>query len=165
MKKLGILFVSILIISCASRPYIRQFRLADDTNMYFFPASTWSGGDVIAKADFNFKSNADIEIICNISITQKASMPKGISSLVFISDLREYPLSDVQILLVDSKTNTVRITSLLGHDDFLAMMKSNEVVLQITMDEMKYECIPDADFSILKTEFQNTYFAMENILK
>jgi hypothetical protein len=164
MKKLLIPLIPFFILSCASRPYIKQYNLSDGTNMYFISASTWNGDKIRVHVDLNFKDNAEIEVICNMSIRQKASLPRGISSIVLNADACEYPLSDIQILLVDSRKNTVRITSLLNHDNFLKIMKSKAVTLQLIISGVHYECTPSKEFLILKDEFQNNYFAMNELL-
>jgi hypothetical protein len=133
--------------------------------MYFLPASTWIGNDIRLDVDFNFKSNANIETICNISIRQKGKLLNGLSSIVFYADSIDYPLNTIKILSVDSRSNMVRITSGLNHDNFLEMMKSRNIFLQIIVDGIKYECIPSEEFLILRNEFQNNYFTIANVLK
>jgi hypothetical protein len=133
--------------------------------MYFLPASTWTGNNIRLDIDFNFKSNANTETICNISIRQKGKLPNGLSSILFYADSTVYPLNAIKILSVDSRSNMVRITSSLSHDNFLRMMQSKNILLQITIDEIRYECIPTDEFLILQSEFQNNYFTITNMLR
>jgi hypothetical protein len=133
--------------------------------MYFLPASTWIGNNIKLEIDFNFKNNANIETICNISIRQKGKLLNGLSSILFHADSADYPLNTIKILSVDSRSNMVRITSTLSHDDFLKVMKSKDAFLQIIIDGIKYECIPTDEFLTLRSEFQNNYFIIANMLK
>jgi hypothetical protein len=71
----------------------------------------------------------------------------------------------MKTLSVDSRTNMVRITSKLSYDNFLEVMKSENIYLQISIDGLKYKCIPSKEFLILQSEFQNNYFEIANILK
>jgi hypothetical protein len=165
MKKLLFILIPFSILSCVTRPQIKQYNLSGDTNMYFFPASIWIGDDINAAVDFNFKNDADIETICNISIRQKEKLPSGISSILFNADSIDYSLNNLKILSVDNRSDTVRITSVLSHDNFLKIMRSKDVFLQIIIDGIKHECTPNKDFLILQNEFQNNYLTIENILK
>jgi hypothetical protein len=133
--------------------------------MYFLPASTWTGDNIRLDIDFNFKSNATIETICNMSIKQKGKLPNGLSAILFHADSIDYPLNAIQILSVDSRSNMARISSGLSHDNFLEMMKSKNIFLQIIIDGIKYECVPSEEFLILQNEFQNNYLALANILQ
>jgi hypothetical protein len=166
MKKLLFLFVPFFILSCAStQPQIRKYALTSDTDMYFLPASTWTGNAISLIIDFNFKTNANIETICNININQEGKLPSGLSSILFNADSVDYPLHAIKVLSVDSRSNTVRITSNLSHDDFLAIMKSKNIFLQTVINETKYECTPTDEFLTLQSEFQNSYLTIGNILK
>jgi hypothetical protein len=133
--------------------------------MYFLPASTWTGNNIKLDIDFNFKSNANIETICNISISQKGKLLNGLSSILFHADSIDYPLNAIKILSVDSRANMVRVTSGLSHDDFLKVMISKNIFLQIIVDGIEYECIPTDEFLTLRNEFQNNYFTIANMLK
>ncbi|AEF84660.1 EF-hand calcium-binding domain protein [Treponema primitia ZAS-2] len=53
----------------------------------------------------------------------------------------------------------------MNYDDFLKIMKSKNIFLQIIIDDVKYECIPSGSFFMLQSEFQNNYFTIETILK
>lgn len=133
--------------------------------MYFLPASTWMGNDISIDIDFNFKSDAHIETICNINIRQKGKLPRGLSSVTLKADSIDYSLYDIKILSVDSRTNTVRITSKLSHDTFLQVMQSKDLSLNIIIEGVPYACIPSEAFLILQREFQNNYFEIEHILQ
>jgi hypothetical protein len=133
--------------------------------MYFLPASTWIGNKIKAEIDFNFKDNTNIETLCNISIKQREGLAQGISSMSLTADSIDYPLNNIKILSIDSRLNTVRITSALSHDDFLKVMGSKNISLQIIIDGLRNECIPTRDFFILQDEFQNNYLMVKNILR
>jgi hypothetical protein len=133
--------------------------------MYFFPASTWTGNNLKIDIDFNFKNDVDIETICNISIRQKGKLPRGLSFMMLQADSIDYFLYDMRTISVDSRKNMVRITSKIGYNNFLKIMKSENVYLQIIIDGKKYECIPSRKFLQIQAEFQNNYFEIENILK
>jgi hypothetical protein len=165
MKKAYIFLIPFFTLCCASQPYIRQYTLDNGTRMYFIPASTWTGNNITIDADFNFKNDVDIKITCNMSLTGRTALPKGISSISVTADSDEYPLSDIQILSLDNKTNTVRLTSLLKHADFLRIIKANDITIRLTMNGLNYECVPSREFSILKNEFKNNYFVLEGILQ
>jgi hypothetical protein len=165
MKKLLFILIPFSILSCVTHPQIKQYNLSGNTNMYFFPASTWIGNNINAVIDFNFKNDATIETICNISIRQKDKLPSGISSIMVTADSIDYSLNNLRILSVDNRSDTVRITSVLNHDNFLKIMRSKDVFLQIIIEGIKHECIPNRDFLLLQNEFQNNYLTIENILK
>ena len=165
MRKIIIVLVSAVIVSCASDPVVQIYKMPDNSSLYFIPASEWRGNDLSAEVDFNFKDNANIQTICNISITGKEAMPKGISSLSFTADSLEYILSDVKILFIDSKNHVLRITSFLQHDEFIAMMKSENIVLHIKMNDSLYECKPSGSFNSLKKEFHDNFYILDQILK
>jgi hypothetical protein len=133
--------------------------------MYFLPASTWTGNDLEVDIDFNFKNDVDIETICNISVRQKGKLPRGLSFIMLNADSIDYSLYDMRTLSVDSRTSMVRITSKMSCNNFLKMMKSKNIYLQIIIDGIKYECIPSREFLQMQAEFQNNYFEIENILK
>jgi hypothetical protein len=132
--------------------------------MYFLPASTWAGNDFKIDIDFNFKNDAAIETICNISIRQKGKLPKGISSIILNANSIDYFLHDMETLSIDSKINMARITSRLSYDNFLNIMKAENVYLQIIIDGLRYKCIPSREFLMLQSEFQNSYFEIANIV-
>jgi hypothetical protein len=132
--------------------------------MYFFPASKWIGNKTNIEIDFNFKDDMSIETICNISIKQKGKLAKGISSILLNADSIDYYLNDLKILSIDSRLNIVRITSVLSYDNFIKIMRSKNISLQIIIDGLKNECIPTGDFFRLQEEFQNNYLVHENIL-
>jgi hypothetical protein len=165
MKKLLSAFASFFMLSCVTQPHIRQYNLSSGAAMYFLPASTWTGNDLQLDVDFNFKSDPQVETICNITIRQKGKLPHGLSSIVFNADSAAYPVTAIKILSVDSRSNAVRISSALSHDDFLKLMNSTNIFLHIIMNETTYKCLPTADFFSLQHEFQNNYFAIETILK
>ena len=129
------------------------------------PASTWTANDLKIDIDFNFKDDPDIETICNIDIRQKKKLPRGVSLIILTADSTDYILRDMKTLSVDSRTNTARITSKLKGDDFLKMIKSENIYLKIIIDGLKYKCIPGREFLTLRDEFQNNYFAIESLLK
>jgi hypothetical protein len=133
--------------------------------MYFFPASTWIGGKIKTEIDFNFKDDANIDTICNVSIIQKGKLAQGISSILLRADDIDYSLNNIKIISIDSRSNMARITSVLSHDNFLKIMRSKNVSLQITIEGLKNECMPTGDFFILQEEFQNNYLMIETILK
>ena len=165
MNKVLILIIQFFVFSCVTQSYIKQYNLNNDTSMYFFPASTWIGSEMKIEIDFNFKDDANIETICNISIRQKGKLVKGISSILFNADSIGYSLNNIKILSINSRSNIVRITSVLSHDDFLKIMSSKNTSLQIIIDGIKNEYIPTRNFFILQEEFQNNYFIIESILK
>ena len=164
MKKTLILLMSLFVLSCVTHKNIKQYNFADNTIMYFLPASTWLGDNLKANIDFNFKNNIETETICNISIIRKGKLPSGISSILFNADSVTYSLNNIKLLSVDSRSGMVRITSVLHHDDFLEVMKSHTIFLEIIIDGEKYKCIPQKDFLLLQEEFQNNYFEIANIL-
>jgi flagellar biosynthesis regulator FlaF len=133
--------------------------------MYFFPASTWIGNKIKVEIDFNFKDDMNIETICNISIKQKGKLAKGISLISLNADSIDYPMNDIKILSINSRLNTVRITSVLSYDNFLNIIRSNNISLQIIIDGLMNECIPAKDFFTLQEEFQNSYLMIDDILK
>ncbi|MDR1904838.1 MAG: hypothetical protein LBQ88_21470, partial [Treponema sp.] len=138
MKKPLLILIPFSILSCVTRPQIKQYNLSSDTNMYFFPASTWIGNTINAAIDFNFKNDAAIETICNISIRQKEKLPSGISSILFNADSIAYSLNNQKVLSVDTRSNMVRITSVLSHDNFLKILRSKNILLQIIIDGIKH---------------------------
>jgi hypothetical protein len=133
--------------------------------MYFLPASTWIGDKIKTEIDFNFKDDAKVDTICNVSIKQKGKLAQGISSILLSADAVDYSLNDIKIIAIDSRSNIVRITSVLSRDDFLKIMRSKNVSLQITVEGLKNECMPTRNFFILQEEFQNNYLMLENILQ
>jgi hypothetical protein len=165
MKKILFFLAPVVIFSCLTEPQIRQYNINSDTTMYFLPASAWNGNNIQADIDFNFKNNINIKTICNISIRREKELPSGLSNLLLNADSIDYYLYDIKILLVDSRTNMVRITATLSHADFLKIMKSKNIYFEIIIDEVKYKCTPSRRFLILQNEFQNNYFIINNILR
>ena len=164
MKKIFIVFAIILMTSCASKPHIHQYVLENGSSMFFIPASLWQDRDISAELDFNFKNDINIKTVCNITITQKKTTPKSISSLAFVVDSQIYPLYDTQVLFIDSKNNSVRLTSLLEYNDFITIMKSDNTLFKLNVNNSVYTCKPSENYPALRDEFQNNVLSIDQIL-
>lgn len=165
MRKLFVALLPIVLLSCSSAPSIRQYNLSSGAKMYFISATTWKGKGANIVIDFNFKDDMTIDTICNINIIQKDVLPKGISSLILKADTVDYSLKDIQVLVIDSENKTVRITSTLDANDFIKVMMSNNMTLNIAMNNQQYECRPSSEFLKLKKIFAEEYMARAEVLK
>jgi len=155
MKKLIFCFLSVYLISCTTQSNIQRFNLDNNITMYFFPATDWKTDALVASVDFNYKTETDIPVICNITIQKRNSMIRTASSFIFYADSAEYSLSDVRILRTDNRNSLVRITSVLDHDDFLRIIDAENVLLRLTVNDVQYECSPSKNFDLLRDEFLN----------
>jgi hypothetical protein len=165
MIKILIFLFPLVLLSCSSVPSIRQYNLSSGTKMYFISATTWKGNGVNIVIDFNFKDDMTIDTICNINIIQKDVLPRGISSLILKANTVDYALKDVKVLVIDSEHKTVRVTSTIGANDFLKAMMSNDMTLNIAMNNQHYQCKPSGEFLKLKKIFVEEYMARGEVLK
>jgi hypothetical protein len=165
MRKILIVLLPFVLLSCSSVPSIQQYNLSSGTKMYFISATTWKGNGVNIVIDFNFKDDMTIDTICNINITQKDALPRGISAIILKADTVDYALKDVQVLVIDSEHKTVRITSTIDANDFLKAMMSNDMTLNIAMNNQQYQCKPSDEFLKLKNIFVEEYIARGEVLK
>jgi hypothetical protein len=158
MKKyLGILLIFLSACSTNSQ-YIRVFSIDETSRMFFIPSTVWLNKEIEFDVDFTYRDNAELPTLCNISIIQKNAMPRGVSKIDFRGDGKTYSVYDIKGLSAESKKNLLRITSSMSHDDFLALMKSEDIKINIILDHKEYECIPSDVFSKFRQEFLTLYF-------
>ena len=155
-------FAFLFLLSCATKSNIRTYNLENYVVMYFLPPTLWKAKDISAYVDFNYKSNSDAYVICNISVVKKDRMSRSVSNFVFYADSNEYKLLETRILRTSSIEKLVRVTSLLKQEDFLRIINAENVSLKLIADGVQYECFPSKDFNLLKREFTDNFSVTAN---
>jgi hypothetical protein len=158
------LWLLIVLFSCATQYGIKQYLYKENIKMYFLPPSAWKAQNLTVNLDFNFKDDPESKTICNLSLIQKGHLPGRISAISINADSVVYPLENIKIITVESKSNKVRLTSILDNESFLMIMKSKNIYLEIIMNETIFNCMPQKDFHKIHEEFQADYYTIEGIL-
>jgi len=136
-----------------------------ETIFIIFPPTKWTGDTIEGYVDFNFKDDPGFETICNLDIIKKDGMPRGISAILFKTGTTTYPLSNLSILLADSESHKVRLSSRIGHDEFLRLLESETILFEVDIGGREYLCVPSREFLDMKNKFVNDYRAAESILE
>jgi hypothetical protein len=155
MIKWGVLALAVLLLpgACASRPpSLITFPTESGAVQYFFPMKEWEGrkNDIKAIADITYRHEPGALAVCNFSFSftgkTGGEVPPLPREVFFTGDGIRYPLSGIDTLFSNPQNRQIRVTSLLGGEDLLAVLRSHSIELGALFDETEYRYLPPKDF-------------------
>jgi hypothetical protein len=159
LRKYGVLALFLVLTACSSTPKLITFAVEGGGTQYFFPMMEWEGnGDMGAVVDITYRNTAGSRAVCNISFTYpekgKSGAPALPSAPCFTADGVDYPLSEIKALFSDPAKKQTRITSTM-EGSFASFIRSEAVVLKLTVDGTEYAYVPGKDF----IKYRNVFLA------
>jgi hypothetical protein len=147
------LLIQFALLSCASKaPNLIRFATEEGATQYYFPMMIWKqeSGDIKAECDFTYRYQTGSDAVCNISFMfekgNEGAFPGLPASASFEAGGKQYPLRSISSLFSDGQRKTRRITSTLPGEEFLELIKNDELALNASMDGSTYRFIAPKKF-------------------
>jgi hypothetical protein len=125
-------------------------------NQYFFPANNWTVSNtkaVSATVDITYRTNSENPVYVNLSFFNKKQYPRNLSAAALEGGGIVYPLDSIQTLRIDSKRYELRVTTNGQRENFLPLMRSEDIILRATVDGNEHIYTPGKNFYILRDQF------------
>ncbi|MDR2185528.1 MAG: hypothetical protein LBO80_07690 [Treponema sp.] len=150
IRKCGVFALFFVLAACTSSPELITFSVEGGGTQYFFPMMEWKGDkDINAVVDITYRNTAGARPVCNISFIYpekgKSGTPALPGAAYFTADGVKYPLSEIKVMLSDPAKKQTRITSII-EGSFTSFIRSEDIVLQVSIDGTEYAYVPGKDF-------------------
>jgi hypothetical protein len=112
----------------------------------------WKGAvdDISAVCDITYRHEAGSRAVCNFSFTYTGKVGERVPPLPqevsFVGDEVKYSLSDIDTLFLNPQDKQIRVTTTLGGEDLLAVLRSQSIELSALFDGTEYRYTPPKDF-------------------
>jgi hypothetical protein len=153
------LLINFTLLSCASRaPSLIRFATEEGATQYYFPIMVWKqeSGNIKAECDFTYRYQTGSDAVCNISFIfekgNEGAFPGFPASASFEAGGKQYSLRGISSLFSDGQRKTQRITSTLPGEEFLELIKNDELALNASIDGTEYRFIAPKKFFPYRNE-------------
>jgi hypothetical protein len=148
----------LFVFSCvSSAPRLGIYTLLTDEvegRLFFFPPTRWeTQKGVKLDIDINFRDTPLMPTIIRVGISLKEQPPGKISSIVFQGDGAAFSLSEIKGLEVRRDKKFLRVTGILSYEEFIQLIKSEQITMTVTVDGTSYTSIPSKEFLAIQLEF------------
>jgi hypothetical protein len=154
-----LLVLVFLFFGCKTSPELITLFAGPGVLQYHLPHNGWQAENskkIRATLDVTYRTNSENPVFINISFYNSAGNPRLLSSAVLEGGGIVYPLENISVLHINAKKKELRVTTEGNRQDFLPLMKAENIVLRAVVDGVEYSCIPGKDFYSLRDEFLAT---------
>jgi hypothetical protein len=162
------LLIHVALLSCASKaPSLIRFATEEGATQYYFPMMVWKqeSGTIKAECDFTYRYQTGSDAVCNISFVfekgNEGVFPGLPASAFFEAGGKQYPLRGISSLFSDGQKKTQRITSTLPGEEFLELIKHDELALNASIDGSGYRFIAPKKFFPYRDEVLSSMNSQE----
>jgi hypothetical protein len=159
MQKKSYYFLVLLVFlffGCRTNPEVITLFVGPGVHQYHIPHSNWQAENskkIYADLDITYRTNSENPVFINISFYNAAGNPRLLSSAVLEGGGIAYPLENLSTLYISVVKKELRVTSEGGRQDFLPLIRSEDIVLKAVVDGVEYRYVPGKDFYRLRDEF------------
>jgi hypothetical protein len=138
---------------------LQSFFVEFGVMQYYIPQAKWKGKNSFAVLDFTFRqSSLNDSTVCNISFTLKKHPPKTVSSVIFITDGKEYRIQEISPMFREHSAKLVRVSMHINNEYFDKILASKSLKLIAVIDGLEYEFSPPKTFMRDKNELYENLF-------
>jgi hypothetical protein len=151
-KFLPLLFL-FLLVSCPSAPPYVSFFVGDGVIQHFLSPTNWKAKNSSAKPDVTYRTGTDLPATINISFYGNKSTPGNIGSVSLHGTNAECPLEYISVIFAEPGKNELRISFNADRDEFVNVLKTDQITLSAEVDGAVYVYVPEKKFYKNKNKF------------
>jgi hypothetical protein len=140
------ILAAFIFAACTSPPSIVSFFVSDGVIQHFLSPTNWKAKDSTAKFDVTYRTGSDLPAIINISFYGNNSTPNDVSSVFFFFSDIECPLEYTSVIFVEPDKNELRISFNADRDEFVNVLKTDQITLSAEVDGVVYVYVPEKRF-------------------